>query len=117
MKLALAVSPFATNEPASSIRNSDQGPVLSRIEGCPVSLLTEIAVRADGPGHCTVNVGVFDGGDGALKADAPGALGLAMTVPPMSVLMSVPERSARGGLIASDITGTLPPVWKNASRI
>src|SRR5882724_5043765 len=85
MKLALAVSPFAVSEPASSIRNSDQGPFLSSTEGGPVSLLTEIAVRADGPGHCTVDVAVLEGGDGALKAvAAAGALGLAMMVPPIS---------------------------------
>ena len=110
MKLALAVSPFAVSEPASSIRNSDQGPVRSSTEGGPVSLLTEIAVRAEGPGHCTVNGAVLEG-VGALRADAAaGALGLAMMVPPMSVLTSTPEVAARGGLTASDISGTPPPV-------
>src|SRR3979409_1088993 len=111
MKVALAVSPFAASEPASSIRNSDQGPVRSSTEGVPVSLLTEIAVRAEGPGHCTVNGAVLGGGVGALKADAAtGALGLAMTLPPISVLMSTPALAARGGLMASEISGTPPPV-------
>jgi len=54
MKLALAVSPFALSAPASSIRNSDHGPVRSSTAGGPASLLTEMAVRTDGPGHCTV---------------------------------------------------------------
>src|SRR5215475_4553221 len=107
MKLALAVSPFALSEPASSIRNSDQGPVRSSTEGGPASPLTEIAVRADGPGHCTVDGAALDG-DGAEPADA--ALGLAMTVPPISVLMSIPGLAARGGLMASETCGMLPPV-------
>ena len=51
-------------------------------------------------------------------ADAPpGTPGLAMTVPPISVLISTPGPAARGGLMASDTSGTLPPVWKNASRM
>jgi len=78
MKLALAVSPFALSDPASSIRNSDHGPVRSRTEGGPASLLTEIAVRADGPGHCTVDGAALEGGGAEPIA---GMLGLAMTVP------------------------------------
>src|SRR5512147_2263285 len=111
MKLAFAVSPFAVNEPASSIRNIDHGPVRSRTDGGPVSLLTEMAVRADGPGHCTVVGAALCGGGGAApKTGAAGVLGLAMTVPPISVLMSTPGLAARGGLMASDTCGTLPPV-------
>src|SRR5690349_10570676 len=105
MKLALAVSPFALSEPASSIRNSDHGPVRSSTEGGPVSLLTEIAVRAEGPGHCTVDGAALAGAD-----PGAGALALAMTVPEMSVLMSTPGFAARGGLIASETCGWLPPV-------
>src|SRR5215475_6307093 len=106
MKLALAVSPLALSDPASSILNSDQGPILSSTEGDPASLPTEIAVRVDGPGHCTV-VGTALTGDVEPSAGAPG---LAITVPPISVLMSTPETAARGGLIDSDTNGTLPPV-------
>ncbi len=88
MKVALAVSAFADSEPASSMRNSDQGPTRSSTEGCPVSLLTEIAVRVDGPGHCTVVgaslCGGGGGGGGAAPnsggaAAAPGVTGLLMT--------------------------------------
>jgi hypothetical protein len=52
MKVAVAVSARADIEPASSSLNNDQGPVRSRIEGWLLaSLVTEIAVRIDGPGH------------------------------------------------------------------
>lgn len=51
MKVALAVSAFTTKDPASSIRNNDQGPMRSSTDGGPISLLTEIAVRGDGPGQ------------------------------------------------------------------
>src|SRR5215813_13070124 len=115
MKLALAVSPFALSAPASSIRNNDHGPIRSSTAGGPVSLVTEMAVRADGPGHCTV-VGVTGPeacGDGCEPKEAnavvPGAVGLVITVPPISVLMSMPAAGARGGLIASDTCGTFPP--------
>src|SRR5579871_6433462 len=113
MKLALAVSPFALSEPASSMRNSDHGPVRSSTDGCPPGLLTEMAVRGDAPGHCTVK-GTLDGGVDEARS---GVAGLAMTVPPISVLMSTPALAARGGLMDIDTTGTLPPVWKNASRM
>ena len=113
MKLALAVSPFALSEPASSMRNSDHGPVRSSTEGCAPGLLTEIAVRGDAPGHCTVKGMLVAGAD----ERRPGAAGLAMTVPPISVLMSTPALAARGGLMDMDTTGWLPPVWKNASRM
>src|ERR1700748_2054243 len=122
MKLALAVSPLALSAPASSIRNSDQGPIRSSTAGGPVSLLTEMAVRAEGPGHCTVVGGtaLAGGGDCCVpKASAvvPVAVGLAITVPPISVLISMPAAGARGGLIASDTCGTVPPVWEKAARI
>src|SRR4029077_13557623 len=115
-------SPFALSAPASSIRNSDHGPVRSSTAGGPASLLTEMAVRTDGPGHCTVvGAALASGGgrdEGAPKADgAAGEPGLAITVPPISVLMSTPGAAARGGLMASDDCGWLPPVWKNASRM
>ena len=115
MKLALAVSPFALSEPASSIRNNDHGPVRSSTDGGPASLLTEMAVRTDGPGHCTVvGAALASGGGrdgGAPNAEAPpGEPGLAITVPPISVLMSTPGPAARGGLMASDTCGWLPPV-------
>ena len=54
MKVALAVSARAVIDPASKIRNSDHGPVRSSTEGGLVaSLVTEMAVRIDGPGHST----------------------------------------------------------------
>src|SRR3954464_10497363 len=127
MKLALAVSAFTTNEPASTIRNNDQGPMRSSTDGAPVSLLTEIAVRGAGPGHRTV-VGELlcgCGGGGGVgcgppnKDDVagPGMVGLAIVVPPISVLTVTPGPGAPGGRIAKETAGTPPPVWKNASRI
>ena len=84
-------------------------------------MLTEMAVRVDGPGHCTV-VGPelcgCGGGGGAPNPGAmPGEPGLVMTVPPISVLTSTPGPAEPGGLMANDTVGMLPPVWKNASRI
>src|SRR4030081_2341407 len=100
MKLALAVSPFALSAPASSIRNSDQGPVRSSTAGGPTSALTVMAVRTDGPGHCTVVGAAFASGggrdEGPPKADGDtGAPGLAITVPPISVLISHPVSPVR----------------------
>src|SRR5258708_6401527 len=120
MKVALAVSAFATNEPASSIRNNDQGPMRSSTDGGPVSLLTEIAVRGDGPGHRTVVGALLWGRGGGAgcgppnkdEAAGPGVVGLVIVVPPISVLTVTPGPAAPGGRIANDTAGTPPPVWK-----
>src|SRR5215475_11872548 len=124
MKVALALSDFATREPASSIRNSDQGPMRSSTDGDPLSSLTEIAVRGDGPGHCTVVGELLCGGGGAgcctpnmEGAAGAGVVGLVIVVPPISVLITTPGPAAPGGRIASDTAGKPPPVWKKASRI
>src|SRR4051794_19119131 len=127
MKVALALSAFTASEPASSIRNNDQGPMRSRMDGAPVSLLTEIAVRGDGPGQSTVvgellcDCGGGGGGCAPPNIDdavgAPGVVGLAIVVPPISVFTVTPGPDAPGGRIANDTAGTLPPVWKKASRI
>src|SRR3954451_1482671 len=125
MKLALAVSAFTTNEPASSIRNNDQGPMRSSTDGGPVSLLTEIAVRGAGPGHrivvgelvCGCGGGVGCGPPNKDGGADPGIVGLAIVVPPISVLTVTPGPGAPGGRIANETAGTPLPVWKNASRI
>ena len=122
MKVALALSAFTAKEPASSIRNNDQGPLRSRMDGAPVSLLTEIAVRGDAPGQSTVVGGLLcdcGGGGGGCgcpppniddAVGGPGVVGLAIVVPPISVFTVTPGPDAPGGRIANDTAGTLPPV-------
>src|SRR5437868_14461139 len=108
MNVALAVSALATSEPASSMRNNDQGPMRSSTDGEPVSLLTEIAVRGDGPGQSTVVGELLCGGEGAAGCGAaniegaaagPGVTGLVIVVPPISVLTVMPGPAAGGGRI------------------
>ena len=71
MKLALAVSALAVSDPASSIRNNDHGPVRSSTDGGPVSLPTVMAVRVEGPGHCTVVGPELCGGGGVGQHQIP----------------------------------------------
>src|SRR6478735_7792197 len=124
MNVAVAISARADIDPASSRRNSDHGPVRSRIEGWLVaSFVTEIAVRIDGAGHCTLVGGLLTGwvgGGGAGEKMPPlegCRFGLAIVVPPTSILALAPGPLTTGGCTASATAGWLPPVWKNASRI
>src|SRR5882757_5374603 len=96
MKVALAVSARAVTEPASRILNSDHGPVRSSTEGwLMASLVTDIAVLIDGPGHCTLVGATFTGcagGDDVPKTEPLGAgvAGLTIVVPPRSIFALAP---------------------------
>src|SRR5215468_3316022 len=111
MNVVLAVSPRNWSEPASSMRNIDHGPLRSSTEGgALVSVCTVIAVRGEGPGHCTVT-GEAGGGGGAgvPNADGAAATGLATGVPPMSNLAVALGPAIALGFTASDTIGRLPP--------
>src|SRR5215510_12870958 len=125
MKVALAVSPRSCREPASSMRNNDQGPLRSSTEGgALVSVCTTMAVRGDGPGHCTVTGDADCGGGGggggvAPKAAAAGGwvTGLDTVVPPTSNFALAFGPAIALGFTATETIGRLPPLWKYASRI
>src|SRR5215470_3943761 len=119
MKVVLAVSPRTCSDPASRMRNIDHCPLRSRIEGGTlVSVWTMMAVRGEGPGHCTVTGDTGGAGGAGLPGNTGAALtGLATAVPPISNFAVAFGPAIALGFTANEIIGRLPPLWKKASRI
>src|SRR5215813_9445042 len=123
MNVVEAVSPRSCSEPASNMRNIDQGPLRSSTDGgVLVSSWTVIAVRGEGPGHCTVTGAAAGGGGGggapgSVGPAGPAVTGLVTAVPPISIFAVALGPAMALGFTANDTIGRLPPLWKKASRI